>query len=458
MIFPMKRDLTTGSILKNLIAFALPYLLSCFLQTFYGMADLFIAGQFCDKAVITAISTGSQIMHMVTVILVGLAMGSTVLISQAVGAGKQRNASRVIGSSITLFLGVAAAATVVLLLLLDGILRVMSVPQESAADTRSYLAICFAGILFITAYNIISCIFRGIGDSRTPMYFVAIACAVNLALDVGFMGGLHMGAAGAALGTVIAQTVSVVCALVTLRARHTTSADTNAQGLWALSMTRADLRPERAILKNILRIGVPVALQDGLIQVSFLIITMIANGRGVTIAAGVGIVEKIISFLFLVPSAMLSSVSAIAAQNIGANQHGRARKTLGYATAISFCCGLCFALLCNLFPEPIVGWFTSDSDVIRLGAEYLRTYSFDCAFAGIHFCFSGFFCAYGYSMVSFIHNITSMILVRVPGAYYASKTYPSSLLAMGLAAPLGSLLSALICVAAYLALRRRGRL
>lgn len=261
------------------------------------------------------------------------------------------------------------------------------------------------------------------------------------------MGGLRMGAAGAALGTVTAQTVSVICALISISKKSL-----------GISLTRANLRPARAVFTRILRVGAPVSLQDGLIQVSFLVITMIANGRGVTIASSVGIVEKIIGLLFLIPSAMLSSVSAIAAQNIGANRHDRARRTLAYATAISFGCGLLLAILCNLATEPILALFNRDSDVIRLGAQYLRSYAFDCAIAGVHFCFSGFFCAYGYSMVSFVHNILSIVLIRIPGAYLASKLYPDTLFEMGLAAPLGSLLSALIYVGVYMVFRKKGKL
>lgn len=440
----MQRDFTKGNILKNLISFSLPYLLSCFLQTFYGMADLFIAGQFNGKATITAISTGSQIMHMVTVIIVGLAMGSTVMISQAVGAGKPKQVSSSIGNSITLFTEVALGATALALLGLEGILHIMSVPAEAMADTRIYLTICFIGIPFITAYNIVSCLFRGIGDSRTPMYFIAVACAANVLLDLLFMGVLHMGAAGAALGTVLAQAVSFLLSVITIRKKE-----------MGISLTGKDLKPQSAILRGILKVGVPVALQDGLIQISFIIITIIANQRGVTIAASVGIVEKIISFLFLIPSALLSSVSAIAAQNIGAGKQERARKTLYYATAVAFGCGLVLAVICNLLTEPIVGLFSKDPEVVRLGAQYLRSYAFDCAFAGIHFCFSGYFCACGYSMVSFIHNIASIVLVRVPGAYLASRLFPETLFEMGLAAPLGSLLSSLICVSVFLVLRKR---
>lgn len=218
---------------------------------------------------------------------------------------------------------------------------------------------------------------------------------------------------------------------------------------------KEDYKPEPAIISQLLRIGIPISLQDGLIQVSFIIITIIANGRGLIIAASVGIVEKIISFLFLIPSTMLSSISAIAAQNIGAGESRRARRTLGYGICIVLICGLIFSVICQIIPESIIGLFSDDADVIYMGADYLRSYVFDCAIAGVHFCFSGFFCAYGRSMISFIHNISAIIFVRIPGAYLASKYFPNSLFEMGMAAPLGSLLSALICIGVYIYLRRK---
>lgn len=440
----MTKDLTKGSVLKNLIYFSLPYLLSCFLQTFYGMADLFIAGQFNGADTITAVSTGSQIMHMITVIIVGLAMGTTVMISQAVGGNHKEQIQKVIGNSISLFMLVALVMTGLLLLCTDGIITVMSVPGEAVAQAKVYLIICFTGIPFITAYNIISCILRGLGDSQTPMYFISIACVVNILTDYILMGPFHMGAAGAALGTVLSQTISVICALVYLREKD-----------MGIHILKRDLKPERSIIRRLVQIGVPISLQDGLIQVSFIIITIIANGRGVIIAASVGIVEKIIGFLFLIPSAMLSSISAIAAQNIGAGKQRRARQTLGYGICITVVCGLIFSVICQFVPESIIGLFSDETDVIRLGADYLRSYVFDCAIAGIHFCFSGFFCAHGRSLISFIHNISSIVLVRVPGAYLASKYYPDTLFEMGLAAPLGSLLSAIICVCFYVYLYRK---
>lgn len=442
----MPNDLTKGNVLKKLILFSLPYLLSCFLQTFYGMADLFIAGRFNGSDTITAISTGSQIMHMITVIIVGLAMGTTVLISQAIGGNHIERARKVTGNSVVLFMIVSILMTGILLLCTDGIIMVMSVPTAAVSQTKAYLTICFIGIPFITAYNIISCILRGLGDSRTPMYFIAIACVVNIAADYILMGPLHMGASGAALGTVLSQTISVLCALIYMQKKD-----------MGFHVSKQDLVPDSTIIRQLFHIGIPISLQDGLIQVSFIIITIIANGRGLVIAASVGIVEKIIGFVFLIPSAMLSSISAIAAQNIGAGAPKRARQTLGYGIIIVLVCGTIFSIICQIIPDSIIGLFSRDQEVIRMGADYLRSYIFDCAIAGVHFCFSGFFCAHGRSIISFIHNISSIVLVRIPGAYLASKLYPDTLYQMGLAAPLGSLLSALICVVFYVYLRRRNQ-
>ena len=445
----MQQNLTTGSVWKTVVRFSLPYLLSYFLQTLYGMADLFIIGQFEGVASTTAVSVGSQVMHMLTVMIVGLAMGSTVSIGQAVGAGDARRAGRSIGNTATLFLGLSLVLTALLLLLVDPIVALMSTPEAAAEGTADYLTICFLGIPFITAYNIISSIFRGLGDSRSPMYFIAVACAANIGLDYLFMGGLGLGPSGAALGTTLSQTVSVVIALAVIARR---------QG-GALSFRRSDFKPACPVMKQILSVGVPVALQDGFIQISFLLITVIANGRGLSDAAAVGIVEKIISFLFLVPSSMLSAVSALGAQSVGAGKEDRARQILRCAICIAVGFGLCAAAVMQVFAEPVVGLFTDPQDgaaVIRLGGQYLRGYVWDCVFAGVHFSFSGYFCACGRSSLSFLHNVIAIVLVRVPGAYLTSALFPDTLLPMGLATATGSLVSVLECVAAYQLVCRRG--
>lgn len=290
----MEKNLTTGSVFKTVVQFSFPYLLSYFLQTLYGMADLFIIGQFNGVDSTTAVSIGSQVMHMLTVMIVGLAMGATVMIGRAIGVQKQEQAARAIGNTITLFMVVSIVLTACLLLAVKSITAVMSTPAEAVSGTISYLTICFIGIPFITAYNIISSIFRGMGDSKSPMYFIAVACAANIALDYFFIGGCKLGPAGAALGTTLSQTISVIVSLAVITKRKT-----------GISLTKSDFIPCRETMSGLLKIGVPVALQDGFIQIAFIVITIIANRRGLNDAAAVGIVEKIIGILFLVPSSML---------------------------------------------------------------------------------------------------------------------------------------------------------
>ncbi|MCI8660304.1 MAG: MATE family efflux transporter [Lachnospiraceae bacterium] len=442
----MQKDLTKGSVFRILVRFSLPYLLSCFLQTFYGMADLFVTGQFNGADTISAVSIGSQLMHMLTVIIVGLAMGSTVALSKAVGGKKESYAARVVGNTASLFLVASLLFTAALMAAVNGIIALIATPGEAVEQTRNYLLICFAGIPFITAYNIISCVFRGMGDSKSPMYFVAVAGVLNVVLDFLFIGPMHMGAAGAAAATVISQTISVFTAFYVLQKKD-----------FGLMIKKEDFCFHKPVMEEILKVGLPIACQDGLIQVSFLVITAIANQRGVVVAASVGIVEKIITFLFLVPSAMLSSISAIAAQNIGAGKYERADKTLGYGVAIGICFGLAVAFICQFSAEPILRMFTDSPDVVRMGGQYLRSYVFDCGLAGVHFCFSGYFCAYGRSGISFVHNLTSILLIRIPGAYLASVYFPHTLLPMGMAPPLGSALSAIFCIVVFYWYRNGGR-
>ncbi len=428
----------------NIFSFALPYMFAYFLQILYGLADLFVIGQYCGVDSTTAVSNGAQVMYFVTVVIIGLAMGTTVRTALAVGARDKRMSARVVGNSVTLFLAVSLVLSVGLIAFTGDIVRLLKTPAESIAGTEQYLLVCFAGIPFIVAYNLIASIFRGLGDTRTPMYFVAVACVVNIVLDYLFIGYCGLGPMGAALGTTLSQTVSVVFAAFAIR-RH-----------WTLFEVKpADLRPQRDVLSNLLKTGVPVALQDGFIQVSFIVIAVIANMRGLDDAAAVGIVEKFIGLLFIVPSAMLSTVSAVSAQNIGAGKPERARQTLWRAMAITFGFGMVCALAVQFVPEPAVRIFTDNERVVAQGADYLRSYAWDCALAGVHFCFSGYFTACGYSVISFCHNVASILTARVPLSYLFSMKYASTLYPMGWAAPIGSGVSVAICLAAYWWLRRR---
>ena len=377
-------------------------------------------------------------------------MGTTVSIGQAIGAGDRRQAAKDVGNTITLFMALSITLMATLLALVGPIVSAMSTPEEAVNGTVAYLTICFIGIPFITAYNIISSIFRGMGDSKSPMYFIAVACAANIGLDYLFMGVFRLGPAGAALGTTVSQAISVVISLIVIIKRK------------SIVLQKSDFKPQRPVMGKILKIGIPIALQDGLIQVAFIIITIIANHRGLNDAAAVGIVEKVMSFLFLIPSSMLSTVSALDAQNIGANKPERAIQTLQYAILLAVGFGVLSSVVIQFVAEPIVSLFTDrnadgGADVIRLGGQYLRGYIWDSIFAGIHFSFSGYFCACGKSSLSFLHNILAIALVRIPGVYLTSQLFPETLFPMGLATAAGSLLSVVICVVAFAVIRHKDR-
>ena len=440
----MEKNLTTGSVFKTIVYFALPYLLSYFLQTLYGMADLFIIGQFNGVDSITAVSNGSQVMHMLTVIIVGLAMGVTVTIGHAIGAARQDKASVIVGNTIVLFMSLSIVLTIILTANVGNIVKLIGIPSEAVDGTVKYLIVCFIGIPFITAYNIISAIFRGLGDSKRPMYFIAVACVANIVIDYLLIGVFNMGSVGAALGTTLSQTLSVIISLIAIVKTDV-----------GIKLNKSDFKIDKDTITEIIKIGIPVAVQDGCIQVAFIIITVIANSRGLDEAAAVGIVEKVISALFIVPSSMLATVSALAAQNIGAGKHDRASKTLWYAILITTVYGFIVTLIVEFNCDFIVEMFTTDTMVIMFGAQYLSSYIVDSIFAGVHFSFSGYFAACGKSYIGFIHNIAAIALLRVPGSYLASIKFPDTLFPMGMAAPAGSLLSVVICVIAYLILKKR---
>ena len=282
------------------------------------------------------------------------------------------------------------------------------------------------------------------GDSKSPMYFVAIACVTNIVLDYVFIGAMKMGTAGAALGTTLSQTISVIISLWIIWRKQT-----------GLTLKKQHFYPHKNIMGSLLKVGLPVAFQDGFIQISFIVITIIANQRGLNDAAAVGIVEKIIGFLFLVPSSMLSTVSTLSAQNIGAGRHDRAKQTLRYAVMMAVSFGALSVIIMQLAAEPFISLFSEDTEVIRLGGQYMRGYVWDCILAGIHFCFSGYFCAYGLSGFSFLHNSISIICARIPLAYMASKHFADTLLPMGLATTTGSFVSVIICICVFLWMQRK---
>ncbi|MBR5217083.1 MAG: MATE family efflux transporter, partial [Oscillospiraceae bacterium] len=326
------QNFTTGKIFSPLIRFALPVLLALFLQAMYGAVDLLIVGQFGgDQAdvFVSAVSTGSQIMMTLTFVINGLAMGLTVYVGEKIGAGKRTEAGEIIGSGISMFATLSLILTVIMVCASSALAKLMHAPAEAFDNTVWYVAICSAGTLFIVAYNLVGSIFRGIGDSKIPLLTVALACVLNILGDLLLVAVFGLGAVGAAIATIFAQAVSVVLSVFIIRKRQL-----------PFDFSRKDIRPNAAHIRPILRLGVPIALQDLLVSISFLVILAIVNDIGLTESAGVGVAEKVCAFIMLIPSAFMQSMSAFVAQNIGAMQYARAKKALWYGIAASLLVGI----------------------------------------------------------------------------------------------------------------------
>ncbi len=435
----MERDLTQGSVLKNLIKHALPFFASSFLQTLYGMTDLVIIGQYEGVKSTTAVAIGSQVMHMITVIIVAVAVGCSVVVGSAVKNGDKRDIEKKLGTIISFFSIIALSLTVLLFLLSDLIVYWMGTPSLATEGTRDYLRICFLGIPFIVVYNVLSSIYRALGEEKTPVIFVLAATLTNIVLDILFMGYMGMGAKGAALGTLLSEAVSVFFAVIHLLAVKK-----------EIRIKKEDFRIDKKIVEAITEVGSPLATYEALIQTAFILITMIMNRRGIIDAAAAGIVEKVISILILVPSALYSSVAAISKKCIENGDEKMAKETMLAAMMFSVILGLGASFVVQTSARDLVALFTSDPAVIRNGAEYLRGYVYETIFAGIHFALSGYFTALGLSGVTSAHNVISIVFMRIPGVYFLSLLYPTNLFPVGLASASGSVLSSVICICIYI--------
>lgn len=435
-----------GPILGPLLRFTFPILLALLLQAMYGAVDLMVVGRFGQPADVSAVSTGSQVMHTVTALITGLSMGATVLLGQKLGEGKSEEGGKVLGSAIALFAAVALALTGAMLGAASPMARLMQAPAEAFDQTVVYVRICSGGAAFIVAYNVLGAVFRGLGDSRTPLLTVTIACVVNIAGDLLLVGPCGLGVAGAALATVLAQGISVALSLMLIRRR----------GL-PFAFSPRDIRFEPRHTRRILRLGAPVALQDVLVSVSFLAIAAIVNSLGVIASAGVGVAEKLCGFIMLVPSSFGQSLSAFVAQNIGAAKRDRAKRAMLYGMGASLCCGVVLAWLSFFHGGLLAGLFARDGEVIGAAADYLRAYAIDTLLTSILFCFMGYFNGRGNTAFLMVQGIVGAFLVRIPVSLFMSRLEPVSLFRVGLATPCSTAVQILLFLGFYVLTAARDR-
>lgn len=416
------------------------------LQAMYGAADLLIVGQFGAAADVSAVSTGSQIMQTITSVITGLSMGTTILLGQKIGQKKPEEAGNVIGAGVCIFAVLALFLTAAMTLFAGPFCAAMQAPAEAFDKTVDYVRICSAGAVFIVAYNVLGSIFRGMGDSKTPLLAVFIACICNILGDLLFVAVFHMAAAGAALATVLAQALSVVLCVLVVRRR----------GL-PFPFSRKNLRFHRQVIFKTLKLGFPIALQDALVSISFLAIIAIVNSLGVIPSAGVGVAEKLCMFIMLVPSSFMQSLSAFVAQNIGANRNDRAVRAMVCGMLASLLIGVAMAFLAFFHGDFLSGLFARDPQVIAASADYLRAYAVDTLLVSFLFCFSGYFNGCGKTTFVMAQGIAGAFLVRIPVSFLMSRIQPVSLFLVGLATPCSTVVQILLCAGYFYLLGRKRR-
>ena len=443
------QSFTEGKIFSPLIRFSLPVLFALFLQTMYGAVDLLIVGQFggaSSQIYVSAVSTGSQVMHTLTVVITGLAMGLTVFVGREIGAGKRERAGKIIGSGIWLFGLIALAVSGIMICAAPVLAGAMHAPREALEQTILYIIICSAGTVFIVAYNLVGSIFRGIGDSKIPLMTVAAACVLNISGDLLLVAVFHMGAAGAAIATVAAQAFSVLIFLLVIKKREL-----------PFRFSVKEIRPNRDYIKQILRLGIPIAFQDLLVSISFLVILAIVNSLGLIASAGVGVAEKLCGFIMLVPSAFMQSMSAFVAQNMGAGKTDRANKALSCGIASSLVISVLMAYFNFFQGNLLAGIFTKDAQVIPAAADYLRAYALDCLLTSFLFCFIGFFNGCGKTTFVMLQGIIGAFGVRIPVSWIMSRQAQVTLFHIGLATPASSLVQIVLCGCYFCFLMRKIR-
>lgn len=436
-------DFTQGSILKKLCRFMLPVLGALILQAAYGAVDLLVVGRFGSTSGLSAVSTGSQVLNLVTFVVTQLAMGVTVLIARYIGEKREKEIGAVLGGAAVVFTILAGCLFVLLVLFARPISVLMQAPQEALALTASYVRICGCGILFIVAYNVLSAVFRGLGDSRSPLLFVLVACLVNVAGDLVLVAGLHLDAAGAALATVLAQTVSVGCALAILRRKKL-----------PFTFRKSNVRLNEQC-RRFLAIGLPLALQEFLTQLSFLALCAFVNRLGLAASSGYGVASKIVSFVMLVPSALMQSMASFVAQNIGAGNVKRAKKSMFTGIVVGVAFGIVMFALVLRKGDVLAGLFSTDAEVVRRGFEYLRGFAPETIVTAVLFSMVGYFNGSNQTLWVMIQGLIQTLLVRLPLAYYMSIQPNASLTKIGMSAPVATVVGIVLNIGCFLYLNRR---
>ena len=437
-----RSDFTQGNILKKLVSFMMPILGALILQAAYGAVDLLVVGRFGSTAGLSAVSTGSQVLNLVTFVVVQFAMGITVLIARYLGERRPEKIGAVIGGGAIVFTMISAVLFVIMVAFAHPISVLMQAPESAVSLTSSYVRICGGGIFFIVAYNLLSAIFRGLGDSKSPLLFVLVACIVNVIGDLVLVAGLHMDAAGAAIATVAAQALSVVFALILL-----------VKMKLPFTITKKDFRLN-VQCKRFFQIGLPLALQECLTQISFLALCAFVNRLGLEASSGYGVACKIVNFAMLVPSSLMQSMASFVSQNVGAGKEKRARQTMFTGIGVGLAVGCVVFILVMFKGDMLAGIFSTDAEVISNAFDYLKGFAPETIVTAILFSMIGYFNGNNKTVWVMIQGLIQTLLVRLPLAYFMSIQPDANLTKIGLAAPVATVTGIILNVGFYIYLNR----
>ena len=441
-----QKNLVKGNVAKQLMVFALPFIISNLIQTLYNVADMIIVGQVNGTVSMSGVNIGGQVTLIILNVAIGISTGGTIMIAQAVGAEKTTELKKIIGTLLTTLIVMALIMTVLMLALRIPILKLIHTPEESFFEAGIYLVVTALGTVFIFGYNALSAIMRGMGDSKSPLIFVAIACFTNIIMDLFLVGVLRLGALGAALATIISQAVSMLLCILYLKKRK-----------FVFDFNIRSFQIDMPQLKSILKLGIPLTIQNLITNLSFLFMTTLVNYMGVTASAAVGAAGKYNSFAILPALAMNAAVSAMVAQNIGANREDRAVKTCLIGMAISYIMLLCIFAVTRLFPQQIFAMFSNDPNLQAVGVSYMRTFTYDYLLVPAVFSLNGLFIGTGHTTFTLINSILSAIVIRIPMAYLLSMVFGFGLPGVGFAVPAASVSALLLCLWFFLSGRWKVR-
>ncbi len=431
-------DFTTGSVTKSLVSFSLPFLLTNLIQSLYNIADIMVISRFCGAEGIAGTSIGGSITTTVTYMIIGLCNGGAIMTAQYAGMKNEKDIEETIGTTFGIMLILSLISTVLMLMCSNMVLTLLNTPQEAFEKTKAYFSICMAGSVFIFGYNSVSAILRGLGDSKTPMYFGIASCILNIILDIFFVGVLKTDVAGAALATVISQAASLICCVIYLKCRN-----------FMFDFRLSSFKIYTSKAAKIFRLGLPGAIQNAIVSGGFLIVSSITNSLGVNAASGVAVAAKINDFAQMPAGAIGMALSSMIGQNVGAGKYDRARQILKKGILISLAVGVVMFAVVQLMPTQLMGLLADEKEVIDTALPYLRVTAFDYLLVALVFPLNGLCNGSGHTLFTMLPSVFSSIIARVPVAYFCANVLDMGLFGVGLSTPTGTISAIIICAVYY---------